>query len=611
MSIENHAIDGPALLLAGPGTGKTYALGLRIKYLIEEVEVHPEEITVITFTSEAARNMRARISNKEKPELYLPYSQQPSNILTMHSLGYGIIRENHARIGLSEVIKVIPGDLEKSILMGDAAQLSGFHRSLSNDVKECRQIGDCIPADSPKCKICENYQKILRGNSSVDYDDQILIAVQLLESNPDILKLNRQFTKHLLVDEYQDINAAQFKLIKLLCGEHPEGLFAVGDDDQSIYSWRGGSPSFIRNFKSDFNPNAKIIPLNKSYRCHKNILLGSLKVVEEYDPDRLHKDKFVFDVQDGPQIKIHNTASDRKEAIQVRRIIRRAIPSQTVLVLVPQRNFANAISGELRRNRIGFIASAEIPGAGLPLISRLDDWLKDPTDSIALRRCIESFMDRIGSEVPSKRARKREKLQAREDAFASVSDLWGEVIAGRSDSIWCELEQKKEGKELYSTIWESFSSLLSLYRDNGNVTDFIKSVSAILSPWKKIPRFQEEIVSWVDSIRQRAFEGSGSSVRIMTFQGAKGLEADVVCVLGLEEGVIPRSDDVETISEQSRLLFVSMTRAINELHLFHARVRSSKVVLRNVFSGGRPNIEPSRFLSSIPREVSEKIYHRA
>ena len=268
-----HEIEGPALLLAGPGTGKTYTLGLRLKYLVEEKKVSPDNITVITFTSEAAKNMRIRISDPEKEALYLPYTKQPSNIITMHSLGFKIIRAYPDKVELQDPIKVIPGDLEKSIILGDAAQIAVHPRALGFEVSSCRQIGDCQRSESPKCAVCDVYKAILRRCSFLDYDEQILLAVELLESDSGILKEYQNRTQHLLVDEYQDINNAQYKLIKLLSNGQEDGLFVVGDDDQSIYSWRGGSPKYIREFDKDFQSNAKVIPLNKSYRCHKNMLV--------------------------------------------------------------------------------------------------------------------------------------------------------------------------------------------------------------------------------------------------------------------------------------------------------------------------------------------------
>lgn len=251
MGDDLHTKPGPLLFLAGPGTGKTYRLAKRIKYLVETKGVPPEEITVITFTAAAARNMRQRISDAEKPELFLPFKQQPKCIRTMHSLGYGILKEDPNSPGFKEAA-VLDSLAVQTILMEDAAQLGGYMRGDAPLAGDCRRCGNCTPCDCAKCKICEQYRNILQACRAIDYDDQILMACKVLRQNPDLLARYRQSCRHLLIDEYQDINAAQFELIKMLCEGQEEGLFVVGDDDQSIYSWRGGSPEFIRRFQRDF-----------------------------------------------------------------------------------------------------------------------------------------------------------------------------------------------------------------------------------------------------------------------------------------------------------------------------------------------------------------------
>jgi DNA helicase-2/ATP-dependent DNA helicase PcrA len=611
-SDDLHTIRGPALLLAGPGTGKTFRLAKRIKHLVEEVGVPPEEITVITFTAPAAKNMRDKISDETRPELYLPYRSQPKAITTMHSLGYRVLRENAAELDLDETLNVVPDDYLRSVLIGDAAQLAGFPRDDGKDTSLCRQFGYCEPEEgSPKCTICQKYKYILRSCSAVDYDEQILLACSLLKNRPDILDRYRASTRHLLVDEYQDINAAQHELISLLSDGQREGLFVVGDDDQSIYSWRGGSPEFIRRFAEDFGPGATVRPLLKSYRCHRHVLEGAMHVVEKFDSARLPKGEIEYDIEDGPKIKIHNAPSDEKEAIAVRHVIEDALPSQDVLVLYPQRQFATAIIDALRAARIPFSAPVNVPGSGLPLIATLSTWLRAPGDSLSFRRCLQAFLESRASGVPSHRVRNVEKKQQREEAFRLFSGLWEDVLTGDAENLWAALSKRHELRA-YSKAFAAFSSLLTLYTESGPLPEFSGSITESLEPWSKIPDFLAEVASWVELGLQGATFGQSPNVRIMSFQSAKGLEAKVVCVLGLEEGTIPRDRDDECIAEQSRLFFVSMTRAINELHLFHARKRSGAVVYRNLYKKGElPNVKCSRFIDVIPDANAEGVFHRA
>ena len=223
-----HQLDGPALLLAAPGTGKTYQLARRIKYLVEERKFDPGTITVITFTAAAAANMRARLSDHRKPELCVSRELQPGLICTMHSLGYRVIRENIAMLDLAAVPTVVHANRTRLILMGDAAQLAGYRREDAKETRSCRQFGRCRPDDSQKCKICAAYGSILRSCGAIDYDDQILLSCRILRNNPEVAQSFRARSRHLLVDEYQDINAGQFELIKALSQGQDSGLFVVG-----------------------------------------------------------------------------------------------------------------------------------------------------------------------------------------------------------------------------------------------------------------------------------------------------------------------------------------------------------------------------------------------
>jgi superfamily I DNA/RNA helicase len=608
-----HTVTGPVLLLAGPGTGKTHQLAKRIKYLIDEQSISPDSITVITFTVAAAQNMRDRISDDSKPELYVPYNLQPKLICTMHSYGCRIIRECAMELGLGDALRVVHDDSLRSILMGDAAQLAGYSRDSGKKAADCRQLGDCRQGDECTCRTCRIYRNILTCCSALDHDEQILLACALLKEKPDLLQKYRAATKHLLVDEYQDINAAQHTLIHLVSETNLEGLFVVGDDDQSIYSWRGGSPEHIRQFKQDFGEASKILPLKTSFRCHKHILEGALSVVEAFDRERLPKDSFDYKVEDGPKIKIHNTPSDEKEAREVRKVIENALPSQDVLVLFPHRKFSIAIVKELRSAQIPFTTALNLPGTGLPLVSTLGAWLANPSDSLSLRRCLEALMEGPSSEVPSGKVRKADKKSERETAFGLVSLLWSEVLEGRASSLWEALSLAKDKEALFSSIHNAFKTLIDQYNSGTEIEHFSSNLARYIAPWRKIEDFLSEASSWVDFFSTSTVFSQGSNVRLMTFQSAKGLEAKVVCVVGLEEGVIPRKADDRNLAEPSRLLFVSMARAINELHLFHARKRAGNVVFRSIYKKGGepPDISRSRFLDALPKEHCEQCFHRA
>lgn len=352
MYMEIHEQTGPILLLAGPGTGKTYCIAQRIKYLCETKSIPRENVTVITFTAAAARNMHERISNSSKPDIYTPPGIQPKLICTMHSLGFKIISENAEYLGYDDSIQVLSTDLARGTLVGDATQLTGFKREEAQNTVLCRQYGKCQSSDEPKCTICNKYRQLLKSCCSIDYDDQILLANEVLKSKPEILADYKKKCTHLLIDEYQDINAGQFELIRLLTEGQVDGLFAVGDDDQSIYSWRGGTPKYIRRFKRYYGKDAQIVPLLKSYRCPKFILESALSVVESHDKNRLEKGEFEYENKIDGKIKIHNVASDKKEALLVKSIIKRSLPSKKVLVLIPGRRFGTILVDFLKQSNL-------------------------------------------------------------------------------------------------------------------------------------------------------------------------------------------------------------------------------------------------------------------
>lgn len=553
--VELHEMEGPLLLLAGPGTGKTYRLGKRIKYLVEEQGVPPENITVITFTSAAARNMHEKISDYSKKDLYVPLKRQPRMITTMHSLGYKIILSKAEELGFKNKIQVVHSDSLKNLLIEDAAQLIGLERSSSRETVMCRQFGSCEPSDEPKCLVCGKYREILKTCSAIDFDEQILLACDLLKGDPKFLEEFRIHCRHLLIDEFQDINAGQYELIKLLTDTQESGLFAVGDDDQSIYSWRGGSPRYIREFKRFFGDKAKVEVLNKSYRCHVNILEASIAVVAKYDNERLDKGQFEYVREAGPKVTVHNVASDQKEAYYVKRIVEDSLPAKSVLILVPNRRFISDIADELRKGGIGFSAPISMPGEGLPSLATLSLWLKNNEDGLKLRDCIQKYVDSPESKVPSKRVKLKEKIEERSKVLLAISELW--EIAKNGD-IWAALCGEKDRHLAYKDIHHVFSEIRNKYIDNDEIVSFVSDITEKLSGWRKPKKFMEEIELWVESARaESAFQGSG--VRVMTHQGAKGLEADVVCIVGLEEGTLPRSDQGEELAESSRLMYVSMT----------------------------------------------------
>lgn len=599
---EIHRECGPLLLLAGPGTGKTYKLAQRIKYLVEDEGINPDCITVMTFTNAAALNMRQRISDPSAPELFIPAHQQPRVISTMHSLGHRIICEKAESVSLPTNPIVVRSFYLLKMLLSDAAQLAGYPRDDAKGTAECRQHGDCEEEESPKCEICHSYREILSKCGAIDHDDQILLASRLLAQDPEMLSKYQGHSSHVLIDEYQDINAGQYKLIRLLCAGHPQGLFAVGDDDQSIYSWRGGSPGYIRSFVDDFGPGAKVVSLTHAYRCRKSILEAALCVVRE-DDERIEKGEITYESSEEGEVTVHNAPSDKREAQIIRSVLDDMEPSETALILIPNRLYLPLITKQLRIGRLEYTCPVPQPGEGLPILERLSTWITDEKDSLALRECMEAILNNPSFGVPSRRSKATEKINERLNSYSAVSDLWRYVQKGKP--LWDSLEQSVNTNELLRKIYESLKTLRNF--DKKDTQGFISLAVDVLHPWSSTGVLLEEIQAWVGT-----FEEVGGSpsprVRVMTYQGAKGLEADIVCVVGLEQGVLPRRDlDEEELAEQRRLLFVSMTRAKKQLHLFHVRKRSGAVSFQGF--KGPATTQRSCFIDAIDRPLIDERYH--
>lgn len=607
---ECHELGGPVLLRAGPGTGKTFRLGRRIKHLVEERQLDPQSVAVITFTVAAAVSMRAAISQPGQPALFLEPAQQPRMVRTMHSLGHGIICSVAPRLGLTTPVSVLRSDFMRDVLAGDAAQLAGYDRSARGAATECRQMGDCQPGAAPKCDVCNWYQRILRACNAVDHDDQILLACYLLSTNAGLLAEYRSRCRHLLVDEHQDINAGQFRLISLLSEGQRDGLFAVGDDDQSIYSWRGGSPEFVRRFQEDFGAECKVEPLLHSYRCPEAILESATKVVKTYDPAYSQKGEFTYGAPGAEKVVVHTVPSAKREAIEVRRIAERAWPAREVLILIPHRGFLFFIAQELQSARIQYVGPETLGGQGFPMLERLGAWLHDETDSLALRECMEAVLNGSRLGLPSPRVRKAERIAERDQAFSQVSRLWQEVVAeGRP--LWDCLRSHRGDHEIPGRLCDDLERL----RAAGQESPAALAAAAVerLEPWRNTEDMLGEIEGWVRRSPADVGLSSPGMVRIMTFQGAKGLEADVVCALGFEEGVHPRKGVTGArLAEAARLTYVVMTRAKSELHLFYAKQRPAWMAFQSAHSAdGAHTFKRSRFLEALPKAYVESVYHPA
>jgi len=601
---------GPILLLAGPGTGKTHQMALRIKDLVENKGVQPEAITVITFTKEAAENMRRRIRDEEKKDVFINADKRPERITTMHSLGLEIIRSCPQSLGLTEQFQVMTDSRLRRVLFRDASLLCGYGDAEAKEADLARQKATAVTVGDASAKVIKQYENILRACNAIDYDDQIILACQVLARDTVARDKYTAATQHLLIDEYQDINPTQRRLISLLSESHPEGLFVVGDDDQSIYTFRGGTPKYIREFYQEHRSQSgtQILCLVESRRCPDTVLHAALSVIKRFDPDRVKKPDptFASRKENGTPIQVHDVATDDGEASIMCTIAQRSLPKKSVLFLIPAKQYADKVKRELRKRRIAYTYPPSLDDSGFVLLETIYTWIRNPEDNFSFRLCIEALCTSGEIDIPSERSRKPELRALRRRNLACISDLWPEIIQGRSASLCEALESraKSEGGIL-SELHGRMHSLRQIAPKD--VDNFLSVAAKNLRPWPNQEALMKEVGVWLEELRTHGRHAEGV-VKIMTLQAAKGLEADVVCVAGLNDGILPRDGaGSQELVETARLIYVSMTRAIQELHLFHARKRDASVTyLAESFA-----LRPSRLLSAIEERDKNLQYHQA
>jgi len=594
---------GPILLLAGPGTGKTWQLAMRVRYLVNERGAEPDEMAIITFTNQAARNMRERLAEDEMP---MPAESVPSVICTMHSLGNAIVGARCEMFGLPKDYHVVHEDGPRRVLLEDAATLAGCDRDSWGSADECRRKGSCHPDDEAvACRICNEYQALLRKCGAVDYDDQILLACEALKADPSLLAEWQGKARYLLVDEYQDINEAQGELIHLLSAAHPDGLFAVGDDDQSIYSFRGGNPKYIRDFGEDFGDQHRVGRLSKSWRCPEHILLGARAVVAAHYPDSVPKPEPTFSsrIKENNKITFYDVPSDRWEANIVAGIAEERIKSGSVAVIIPNSKYLPPIQQSLRKRRLDFTYKNDIDPRGIVRFAIVADWAEDPDGNATLRYLLDLIIknhDSLTKLADPKDGGIKAKRVAASEMMAS---LWVDVSA--KTSLYAALCSRAAADtdgflgRLRASLEDARRLLLDGGTKRASLPSFLMACGLLVAPGKNASGIVEAVREW----REERLSGRRSSsyppVKIYNMPSSKGLEADVVLVVGLSKDLFPRPD--ADVPETSRLMYVAMTRAKRELHLFSARRRPASIT----FHDASYQLQKSPFIDAIPADRIE------
>ena len=593
--------EEPTLVLAGPGAGKTHLLGDRVKRLLDE-GISNNSINVLTFGRDASQHMRNKLLDPEEG-FGVPYDNLP-NISTLNSLGLEIVNRKPKAVGLKKTgLQVQPDENIKRLLYRDAALIIGCTEDDAKAAILCKEQGKCERGSKdPECSICEKYWEIMSKCNRLDFDDQVIFACHILENDPELLHEYQEKSQHLLVDEYQDINAAQFVLIELLSRNSREGLFVVGDDAQSIYGFRGADPGYILRFEEDF-PDAETPPLASSRRCHETIMQEAELILKTFYPEWSGPHELKYHVPPGePPILLH-VPSDSAEAEWVARIARDATTEKsTVLILVPKKEFFPRISQALNRYGVPHEAPANLlPDSvnnRLEVLHGLLKWVEDPEDNFLTRSAIESLINFGTAKVPGANKNRRYKPETEERRLEienEIANLWNDINAKNSflaviQNHLTASDQIKLIRDILNELRESFENT------KGELFgEFSKRLSLASGGWVNPTSLMKDFSSIMTLLNASQSTGFGS-VQLMTMRKAKGLEADVVVIVGLEDDLMP--NPFSDVDEEARLFYVSMTRAKQKLYLMHSFMR-----LRNISFGPEVTKKSrSRFLDTLGRE---------
>ena len=612
--------DGPVLILAGAGSGKTRVITRRIAYLVREKGVPSDAILAVTFTNKAAAEMKART------EALLPGAPLRSWVSTFHSLCVRLLRREAKAAGLSPDFVIYDEDdqmqavraalkaLDLPEKVNPPRRLLSRISARKNSGRDPEEVEDDSVAAQTLARVSERYRETLRAANAVDFDDLLLRAAAMLAENETVRESYRRRFRYVMVDEYQDTNRTQYELIRHLVG--PQGnVTVVGDEDQSIYSWRGADIQNILDFEHDF-PGARVLRLEENYRSSQGILDAASALVAHNEK---RKGKTLRAVKAaGEPVRLHQAGDEYQEAQWVVSRISSLRSRGRAAVLFRMNAQSRLLEEALLRHGMPYIV---VGGVGFYERKEVKDLLsylrvvRNPADPIALRRVLNVPARGIGSRTVEEIDRvASERRISSWDALAVVE---GEaLLPGRAtlplrrfrDMIE-RLRGEAEGlaiKDLLSRILEvtGYSAALA-QEDTQESQDRLENLAELLSAAADYETRDEaptlagfldqvSLLSDTDQIRDDA------PVTLMTLHSAKGLEFESVFLVGLEEGLSPHTRSLskpEALEEERRLLYVGMTRAMERLHLSWASSRQ-------VF-GQRRVSEPSRFLTEVPRERLE------
>lgn len=617
---------GPLLILAGAGSGKTRAITRRIAWLVRARSVFPSRILAVTFTNKAATEMRERVSR------LLGGEDAPRWMGTFHSICLRLLRQHAQRLGYSRDFVVYDDDDTESALRAVLKRMDlpreGV-RAFASYIDGLKNEGILEPPDprSPRervhAEVYAAYQADLRANGAMDFGDLLLLALRLMEEHEDVRRDIQDRFDHVLVDEFQDTNVVQYRLLQWVAARH-QNLCVVGDDDQSIYSWRGARVENILEFTDDY-PDAKVVTLGANYRSRDPILHAASRVISFNR--RRHGKELSAMRGPGEPVRVHASLNEQHEAAWVVREIvshgEDGVDLSRMAIFYRTNAQSRAFEDALRARRIPYRVVGGMKFYQRKEVKDVLAYLRllvNPADSLSLERVFNVPPRGIGAATIEKA---RARIQGPEDsllmALARVGDETGGAT-GKRVRAFIEMltglalqAREQNAEDIVRQTLDQTGLLEFLNRDESpEGQSRVENVQELLA---SVRQFQEasgqtDLRSWLDRVAlvQPLDEGGeGQAVNLMTVHAAKGLEFECVFVCGLEQGLFPmggRRDrhvapvdatrDRAALEEERRLMYVAMTRARDWLYLSYAatRMRWGQV------EAGRP----SMFLTELPRD---------
>lgn len=607
--------NGPLLILAGAGSGKTRVLTYRVAYLINEENIDPYNVLAITFTNKAAKEMKDRIIG------ILGFKALGIQISTFHSLGVLIIKENYEKAGYKNNFTILDSDdsltLIKKILkelnldpkMYNPKAIRNQISGTKNQLLTSKEYEKYAMTDFEKVvfKVYQKYEDKLLVNNSLDFDDLLMLPIKIFRKYPEVLKHYQERFKYILIDEYQDTNEAQYTFVKMLSAKY-KNICVVGDNDQSIYSFRGANYHNILNFEKDY-PNCKVIMLEKNYRSTKTILNAANDVIKN---NKERKDKNLWtDNELGNKIKYHRALDEKDEAFyvlqEVKKLIDQGIKLNDIAVLYRTNAQSRNIEEALLRESIPYRVIGSFYFYNRKEIKDLISYLKviyNSNDDISLLRIINVPKRGIGDKTIQNLTEKANSLNT--SLFEAI-DSGKELLFKQTINELKEISEKSSLTELIDQILNK-SGIKNELENEKSIEADIRLEN--LEEFKTITRNYEEnkgiasldeflneisLVSDVEEYRNR-----DDVITLMTIHSAKGLEFNNVFLIGMEEGIFPHQAaffDNNELEEERRLCYVAITRAKEKLYIVNAK--------RRTLYGIDSVNPPSRFISEINKELLE------